>query len=84
MRSAAPDRRGWSTRPKPIIGRRGISLLIFVALMGGLFVSVTPPSASASDPLTDAYAKQESLQKQIAAEKERIAALTLSPATLSN
>jgi len=54
MRRPAPDRRGWSTQPKPIFGRRAVSLLIFVALIGGLFVSVTPPSASASDPLTDA------------------------------
>jgi murein DD-endopeptidase MepM/ murein hydrolase activator NlpD len=84
MRSAAPDHRGWSTPRKPIIGRRGLSLLILVTLFGGFFVSATPPSVSASDPLTDAYAKQAALQKLIASEKAKVAALTASQTTLSS
>jgi murein DD-endopeptidase MepM/ murein hydrolase activator NlpD len=82
MRRSTPDRRGWSTQPKPFIGRRGITGLILVALMGGLFVSVTPPSASA-DALSDAHAKQSALQTQIAKEKAQVAALTSSQTALS-
>ncbi|HEV2005406.1 MAG TPA: peptidoglycan DD-metalloendopeptidase family protein [Candidatus Limnocylindrales bacterium] len=83
MRRSAPDPRGWSTRPKPIFGRRAVSLLIFVALIGGLFVSVTPPSASASDPLADAYAKQSALAASIAKSKAEIVSLTASQGALS-
>jgi len=83
MRRSAPDPRGWSTQPKPIFGRRAVSSLIFVALIGGLFVSVTPPSASASDPLTDAYAKQSALAASIAKSKAEIVSLTASQGALS-
>ena len=82
MRRSVPDRRGWSTRPRPIIGRRGFAFLLCLALSGGLFVSVAPAPASA-DALSDAYAKQKALQQQIAREKAQIAALTASQATLS-
>ena len=82
MRRSVPDRRGWSTRPNPVIGRRGFALLLCVALAGGLFVSVAPPSASA-DALSDAYAKQSALQKQLAAERAQIATLTASQTSLS-
>ena len=82
MRRSVPDRRGWSTRPKPIIGRRGFALLLCLALSGGLFVSVSPAPASA-DALSDAYAKQSALQKQIAKEKAQISALTASQTSLS-
>jgi len=82
MRRSAPDRRGWSTRPKPIIGRRGFALLLCLALSGGLFVSVSPAPASA-DALSDAYAKQKALQTQIAKEKAQIAALTANQTALS-
>ncbi|HKB28317.1 MAG TPA: peptidoglycan DD-metalloendopeptidase family protein [Candidatus Limnocylindrales bacterium] len=82
MRRSVPDRRGWSTRPRPVIGRRGFALLLCLALSGGLFVSVAPPSASA-DALSDAYAKQSTLQQQIAREKAAIAALTASQTALS-
>ena len=75
MRRSVPDRRGWSTRPRPVIGRRGFALLLCLALSGGLFVSVAPPSASA-DALSDAYAKQSTLQQQIAREKAAIAAFS--------
>ena len=82
MRRSVPDRRGWSTRPKSIIGRRGFALLLCLALSGGLFVSVSPTPASA-DALSDAYAKQKALQQQIAKEKAQIAALAASQTTLS-
>jgi murein DD-endopeptidase MepM/ murein hydrolase activator NlpD len=83
MRRPAPDARGWSTPSKPIFGRRTVSLLIFVALIGGLFVSVTPPSASASDPLADAYAKQSALAASIAKSKAQIVSLNASQGALS-
>jgi murein DD-endopeptidase MepM/ murein hydrolase activator NlpD len=83
MRRSAPDHRGWSTPAKPIVGRRAVSLLIFVALIGGLFVSVTPPSASASDPLSVAYAKQAALAASIAKSKAQIVSLTASQGALS-
>ena len=83
MRRPGPDARGWSTPSKPIFGRRAVSLLIFVALIGGLFVSVAPRSASASDPLTDAYAKQAALAASIAKSKALIVSLTASQGALS-
>jgi len=83
MRRSAPDRRGWSTPPKPLFGRRAFSLLLMVALCGGLFVSVTPRNASA-DALSDAYAKQAALQKLINAQKAQISALNARQAVLSS
>jgi murein DD-endopeptidase MepM/ murein hydrolase activator NlpD len=83
MRRSGPDARGWSTPSKPIFGRRAVSLLISVALLGGLFVSVTPPSASASDPLTDAYAKQSALAASIAKSNAEIVSLNASQGALS-
>jgi murein DD-endopeptidase MepM/ murein hydrolase activator NlpD len=82
MRRPAPDRRGWSTRPKPIIGRTGILALVFVALAGSAFVSVAPTPARA-DALSDAYARQASLDKLIAQEKAQVASLTANQAALS-
>jgi len=82
MRRPARDRRGWSTRPKPIIGRTGLIALLFVVLAGGAFVSVSPTPASA-DALSDAYAKQKSLQQLIAREKAQVASLNASQAFLS-
>jgi murein DD-endopeptidase MepM/ murein hydrolase activator NlpD len=82
MRRPVPDRRGWSTRPKPIIGRRGSALLLCIALAGGFFVS-TPPAPVSADALSDAYAKQKALQDQIAKEKAQVAALAASQTALS-
>jgi murein DD-endopeptidase MepM/ murein hydrolase activator NlpD len=83
MRRSTPDRRGWSTRPKPLIGRRGFAFLICVALAGGFFVS-TPPAPASADALSDAYAKQQAIQKQIAAEKAQVAAMAAAQSTLSS
>lgn len=82
MRRPASDRRGWTTTPKPIIGRKGLGVLLLVALAGSAFVTVSPTPASA-DALSDAYAKQRQLQQQIAREKSQVAALSASQVTLS-
>jgi murein DD-endopeptidase MepM/ murein hydrolase activator NlpD len=84
MRRSAPDRRGWSTQPGPLFGRRALSALISVMLLGGLFVSTPPANVSASDPLSDAYAKQQALASQISKSKAQIAALTVSQTSLSS
>ena len=76
------DPRGWSTRPRPVIGRRGIAGLLVVVLAGGLFVSV-PPARVSADALSDAYNQQQQLEKQIAAQRARLAALTANQKTLS-
>lgn len=82
MRRPVLDRRGWSTRPKPLIGRRAFGALLCVVLAGGAFVSAPPKPASA-DALSDAYAKQTALQKLISQEKAQVAALNASQAALS-
>jgi murein DD-endopeptidase MepM/ murein hydrolase activator NlpD len=82
MRRPAPDRRGWSTPRKPIIGRTGLAALVFVVLAGGAFVSVSPTPASA-DALDTAYAKQKALQQLIARERAQIASLNASQSALS-
>jgi murein DD-endopeptidase MepM/ murein hydrolase activator NlpD len=56
--------------------------LLVVVLAGGLFATVPPPQASA-DALSDAYAAQKQLQRQIAAQRAALAALTSSQKTLS-
>jgi murein DD-endopeptidase MepM/ murein hydrolase activator NlpD len=77
------DARGWTTvRARPRPSRRGAIVLLIVALAGGLFVSVPPPNVSA-DALSDAYAQQRQLERQIAAQKARLAELTASQASLS-
>jgi len=81
-RRPSVDRRGWPAPPKPIFGRRGITALLFVTLLGGAFVSVTPPNASA-DALSDAIAQQQALQAQIERQKAQIGALSASQTKLS-
>jgi murein DD-endopeptidase MepM/ murein hydrolase activator NlpD len=79
------DLRGWSgpSRPsRPLLGRRFMALLVMVVLAGGLFVSAPPPRVSA-DELSDAYSKQQQLEKQVAAQKRQIASLSANQATLS-
>lgn len=82
-RRPSVDRRGWTRPPKPIFGRRGITALLLVTLLGGAFVSVTPPNASA-DALSDAIAQQEALQAQIERQKAQISALAASQTKLSS
>jgi murein DD-endopeptidase MepM/ murein hydrolase activator NlpD len=79
------DLRGWSAPSRshrPRLGRRFTALLVMVVLGGGLFVSTPPPRVSA-DELSDAYAKQQQLQKQVAAQKREIASLAASQASLT-
>jgi peptidoglycan DL-endopeptidase CwlO len=75
--------RGWSSRPRPIVGRRAISALLVVVLAGGLFATVPPKTASA-DALSDAYAQQKRLEGQIAAQKNAIATLNANQAALGS
>jgi murein DD-endopeptidase MepM/ murein hydrolase activator NlpD len=57
--------------------------LLVLSTFSGLFASATPRIASA-DELSDAYARQQALQKLIAKQKASIKALTASQALLSN
>ncbi|MEZ0240963.1 MAG: murein hydrolase activator EnvC [Chloroflexota bacterium] len=82
-RRPSVDRRGWTTPPKPIFGRRGITALLLITLLGGAFVSMPPPKVSA-DALSDALAQQEALQAQIARQKAQISALAASQTKLSS
>jgi len=81
-RRPSVDRRGWTAPPKPILGRRGITALLLVTLLGGAFVSVPPADVSA-DALSDAIAQQQALQAQIDRQKAQISALTASQTKLS-
>lgn len=81
-RRPATTLRGWSTPPTPLVGRRGVIALLVIALAGGLFVSTPAPRVSA-DSLSDAYAQQTKLQKEMAAQKAQISALNSSQASLS-
>ena len=85
MRNRTTDSRGWTTSRKrrPTFSGRAVLLLFVLSTLGGLFTSATPHSAAA-DELSDAYAKQKALQKQIARQKASIADLNASQAALSN
>jgi murein DD-endopeptidase MepM/ murein hydrolase activator NlpD len=78
-----PDRRGWSASSRSRFGRRAVLFLFVLSTFGGLFASTTPPFASA-DELSDAYARQQELQKLIDKQKASIRALTASQAKLSS
>jgi murein DD-endopeptidase MepM/ murein hydrolase activator NlpD len=83
MRIHATDPRGWTASRKRRFGGRAVLLLFVLSTMGGLFVSATPPSASADD-LSDAYAKQRALEKLISNQKASIQDLNASQAALSS
>lgn len=57
--------------------------LLLLSTFSGLFASTTPRMASA-DELSDAYARQQALQKLIAKQKAAIKALTANQALLSS
>jgi len=82
MRIHTTDSRGWTTSRKGRTRGRAVLLLFVLATLGGLFTSVTPPSASADD-LSDAYAKQRALEKLISKQKASIGDLAASQAALS-
>lgn len=77
-----PDRRGRSGSPVSRIGRRAVILLLALSTFGGLFTSSAPPSAYA-DELSDAYDKQQALEKLIAKQRASIRSLTASQVNLS-
>src|SRR5512143_923843 len=64
------------------LGQRAILALIVLTSVGGLLLSSSPQPASA-DALSDAYAKQQELQKLIAQQKAAIKTLTANQASLS-
>lgn len=73
---AAEPRSGWSSpRSHGRLTRRFSFVLLLTVLVGGMFVS-TPPQHASADALSDALAKQKALQRQIAAQKARVASLT--------
>lgn len=78
-----PDRRGWSATSRSRFGRRAVLLLFVLTTFGGLFTSATPRNVSA-DELSNAYAKQQALQKLIARQKASISSLASSQAALSS
>jgi len=73
-----PQRRSMSRR----LAQRGLIALVFVSSLGGLFLS-TPPTPAWADALSDAYAKQQQLQKLIAQQKAALANLTANQHALS-
>ena len=82
MRIHTTDSRGWTTSRKGRTRGRAVLLLFVLATLGGLFTSVTPPSASADD-LSDAYAKQHALENLISKQKASIGDLAASQVALS-
>jgi len=73
-----PQRRSMSRR----LAERGLIALVFVSSLGGLFVS-TPPTPAWADALSDAYARQQQLQKLISQQKAQMAQLTANSNALS-
>jgi murein DD-endopeptidase MepM/ murein hydrolase activator NlpD len=82
MRSRTPDRRGWSGSRGSRFGGRAVLLLFVLSSFGGLLSSATPRPVAA-DELSDAYARQQALQKLINRQKASISSLTADQATLS-
>ena len=82
MRESLTDRRGWSTSRRSRFGRRAVLLFIILSTFGGLFTSVAPRTASA-DELSDAYARQQRLERYISRQRSSITALTASQEDLS-
>jgi murein DD-endopeptidase MepM/ murein hydrolase activator NlpD len=82
MRRSTPDRRGWSASPGSRFGGRAVLFLFLLTTFGGLLASTTPRPVSA-DELSDAYARQQQLQKLINRQKASISSLTATQATLS-
>lgn len=76
------DRRGWFASRRSRFGRRAVLTFIVLSTFGGLFTSVTPRTASA-DELSDAYARQQRLQRYISRQRSSITALTATQADLS-
>ncbi|HEY8238474.1 MAG TPA: peptidoglycan DD-metalloendopeptidase family protein [Candidatus Limnocylindrales bacterium] len=82
MRRSTPDRRGWSASRRARFGRRAVLFLFVLSTFGGLFTS-TPPKTAQADELSDAYKKQQALQKLIDKQRASIKALTANQGILS-
>ena len=82
MRISTTDRRGWTTSRTSRFGRRAVLLLLVLTTFGGLFTSATPGPARA-DELSDAYKKQQALQRLIKRQKLSIESLTANQAILA-
>ena len=65
-----------------LFGQKAVVLVLVLTTFGGTFLSSTPPIASA-DELSDAYARQQELEKLIARQKASIRSLSASQAALS-
>ena len=78
-----PDRRRPRARLGGSVGGRVVLVLLALTTFGGLLMTATPRIASA-DELSDAYAKQQALQKLIAQQQASIKALAASQATLTS
>ncbi|MEP6640117.1 MAG: peptidoglycan DD-metalloendopeptidase family protein [Chloroflexota bacterium] len=78
-----PDRLGWSSSQRFRFGSRAVLLLIALTTFGGMFASATPRTVRA-DELSDAYAKQQALQKLIAGQKSAITELNANQASLAS
>jgi murein DD-endopeptidase MepM/ murein hydrolase activator NlpD len=65
-----------------LFGQKVVVLVLVLTTFGGTFLSSTPPIASA-DELSDAYARQQDLEKLIARQKASIRSLSASQAVLS-
>jgi murein DD-endopeptidase MepM/ murein hydrolase activator NlpD len=83
MRHLMPDRLGWSSSQRSRFGSRAVLLLIALATFSGMFASATPRTVRA-DELSDAYAKQQALQKLIAGQKSAITELNANQASLAS
>jgi murein DD-endopeptidase MepM/ murein hydrolase activator NlpD len=83
MRRSTPDHPGRSVRPRSRFAGRAVLLLFVLSTFGGLFAAVPPRTVNA-DALSDAYARQQALQKLIARQKASIRSLTASQAVLSS
>lgn len=76
------DQRRGSANGRSRFGRRAVLLFIVLSTFGGLFTSVAPRTASA-DELSDAYARQQRLQRYISRQRSSITALTATQEDLS-
>ena len=83
MRRSTPDHPGRSVRPRSRIAGRVVLFLVILSTFGGLFAAV-PPRLANADALSDAYARQQALQKLIAKQQASIRSLTASQTVLSS
>jgi murein DD-endopeptidase MepM/ murein hydrolase activator NlpD len=79
-RVIVPPATGWASMPRPASarrrpGRRLGSILLLLPLVVGVLGAPASPQGARGDELSDARARQEQIKKDVAAQKEQIAAL---------